>query len=416
MPQAQGALSQIIMLMEPTFNTAPTGAFAGKSKKVYFTTEGLAYSRGIEQSKVIRGSSRHPTRGIAGNVDVAGGINTELQATMALLYAAMGSVSITAGTPTLGSALTTPTFAYDWINQVVTVTAGAAHSLVIGDTVEIVASAPSVMNGTFYYPVIDVTSTTAFKIRVPMGGSGTITMTSVKKCTAGTFTYTYKAGGKLPSYIIEKGFTDIGQYFKYTGCTNAKLGMTVNPTGIVDVSTDWMGAQEVVGSASFDTGTPIDNTKISFDGSMLAAADVKEGGTATALIKNMSFNLDNVLDGDTFVVGGAGVRGGINPGVYQITGNVTAIFQDLVLYNKAKASTETSLDLTYKKGTGDGTAGNESLQIVTPEMIFTPKAPAVAGAGGVTATFDFVGDFTDNADATAFKIVVKCTQLPGNVI
>ncbi|MBT0666334.1 hypothetical protein KI809_18660 [Geobacter pelophilus] len=415
-PQAQGSLAQLLMLMEPAFNTAPTGAFAGKSKKVYFETASLAYSRGLEQSKIIRGASRHPTRGTAGTTDVGGSIPTELQATMSLLYAALGSVSITASAPTVGAALTTPTFAYDWVNQIVTVTCGAAHSLVIGDTIEMVATAPTVCNGTFYYPVIDVTSTTAFKIKVPMGGSSTITVTTIKKCTAGVFTYTYKAGGKLPSYITEVGYPDIGKYFKYTGLTNSKFGMTINPTGVVAVSSDWMGATETVGAASFDTGSPIDNTKISFDGSMLAAADMKEGGDAIALIKNLSFNLDNALDGDTFVVGGGGVRGGINPGVYQITGSVTTIFTDTTLYEKAKNSTESSLDAAFKKGSGDGTAGNEAIQVVTPELIFTPKAPGVPGPGGVTATYDFVGDYTDNADATAFKIIVKCTQLPGNVI
>ncbi|MBT0665765.1 hypothetical protein KI809_15755 [Geobacter pelophilus] len=416
MPQAKGSLAQLLMLMEPTFNTAPTGAIVGKSKKVYISSTSLAYSRGNEQSKILRGGSRHPTRGLAGSADVGGSIPTELQATMALLYAAMGSVSITATGVTLGAALTTPTFAYDWVNQVVTVTCGATHSLAIGDTVEIVATAPTIMNGTFYYPVIDVTSTTAFKIRVPMGGTGTITMTSVKKCTAGTFTYVYKAGGALPSYIAEVGYPDIGKYFKYTGVTNSKFGMTINPTGVVDVSSDWMGASETTASNSFETGTPIDNTKITFDSSMLAAADMKEGGAATALIKSVSFNLDNILDGDTFVVGGGGVRGGINPGVYQITGNITTIFTDLALYDKAKGSTESSLDATFKKGSGDGTSGNESIQIVTPELVFTPKAPGVPGSGGVTATYDFTGDYTDNADATAFKIIVKCTQLPGNVI
>jgi len=416
MPQARGALAQILMLMEPAFNVAPTGAFAGKSKKVYFETASLAYSRGQEQSKVMRGSSRHPTRATDGTVDVAGAIATELQATMPLLYAALGSVSITASGATVGAALTTPTFAYDWVNQIITVTCGAVHSLVIGDTVEIVATAPSIMNGTFYYPVIDVTSTTAFKIKVPMGGSGTITVTTIKKCTAGTFTYVYKAGGILPSYITEIGYTDIGKFFKYGGIVNSKIGMTINPTGVVNFTSDWMGAQETVGANSFDTGSPFDNTKISFNGSELAAADMKEGGDASSIIKNLSLNLDNQLDGDSFVLGGGGIRGGISPGVYQIGGTATTIFQDTTLYDKAKNGTESSIDATFKKGDGAGTAGNESIQLVTPELVFTPKAPGVPGPGGITASFDFTGDFTDNADATAFKAIVKCSHLPGNVI
>jgi len=348
--QAQGSLSQVLLQMEPSFKVAPT---AVKTKKVYFASESLAYSQAQEQSKLIRGSSRQPTESIAGTIDVAGSIGTELNATTALVYAAMGDVKITGATVTVGSALTSPTFAYDWTNQIVTVTS-TTHGLVTGATVEMIATAPAGLNGTFYFPVIDVPNANSFKMLVPRGNSGTITVTTIKPCTAGTFTYTYSAGGKLPSYIVEKGFPDIGQYFKYAGCTCGKLAFTVNPSGMIDVSTDWMGASETASGTSYETGTAIDNGKVGFDGSMVAAADIKEGGSAIASVKTISFNLDNVLDGDTFVIGGGGVRAGINPGVYQITGSLTAVFEDLTLYTKAKASTESSVDVTFKRGTGGG--------------------------------------------------------------
>ena len=413
MPQAQGALSQVLLQMERSYKTAAT---AVQSKKVYFTDCSLARSQESETSKVIRGSSRHPTRGIAGNIDVAGGIGTELMATSALLFAALGSVQITGATVTVGSAIATPSFAYDWTGQQVTVTS-ASHGLTVGSTVEGIFTAPSLLNGTFYYPVIDVPNANSFVILVPMGGSGTITATSIKPCTAGTFTYTYKAGGKLASYIIEKGFPNITQYFKYLGCVCGSLGIDgIGASGAVTMSCDFMGASETAGSSSFETGTTIDNTKISFDGSLVAAADVKEGGSAINYLKSMSFKLDNALDGDTFVIGGGGVRGGINPGVYQVTGNISAIFQDLTLYNKALNRTESSLDITFKNGNGAGTAGNESLQIVAPELLFTAKSPPISGSGGVMLDMDFVGDYTDSADATALKVIVKCTKLPGAVI
>lgn len=413
MPQAQGALSQVLLQMERSFKTAATTV---KSKKVYMSDCSLARTQESENSKVNRGSSRHPTRGIAGNIDVAGGINTELMATSALLYAALGSVQITCASATVGSALTSPTFSYDWTNQQVTVTS-TTHGLAVGDTVEMIATAPTLLNGTFYYPVIDVPNANSFVILVPLGGSSTITCTSIKKCTAGTFTYTYKAGGKLASYIVEKGFSDIAQYFKYAGCVCGSLSIDgIGASGAVPLAADFMGASETAGASSFETGTALDNTKISFDGSLVAAADVKEGGSAINNLKSMSFKLDNSLEGDTFVIGGGGVRGGINPGVYQVTGSISAVFQDLTLYNKALNRTESSLDVTFKNGTGAGTAGNESLQIVAPELLFTAKSPPISGSGGVMLDLDYVGDYTDNSDATALKIIVKCPQLPGAVI
>jgi hypothetical protein len=413
MAQAQGAQALTSLQMERSFKTAATSV---KSKKVYFIDNSLGRSQTSETSKVKRGASRQPTRGIAGTVDVGGSISGEIMATSAFWAAVLGSVQITGATVTVGSALATPAFAYDWVNQQVTVTS-TAHGLVIGDTVEGIFTAPALLNGTYYYPVIDVPTVDTFVIWVPMGGSSTITCTTIKKCTAGTFTYTYKGGGKLPSYIVEKGFPDIAQYFKYTGCTAGSLDISnIAASGIASFNVDFMGAAETTATSSFDSGTPIDNTKISFDNTLLAAADVKEGGSAINYLKSISIKLDNALDGDTFVVGGGGVRGGINAGVYQVTGSIQAVFQDMALYTKALNRTESSLDLAWKLGTGAGTAGNESVQIVIPELLFSAKSPPISSDGGVFMDMDFTGDYTDNADAAAIKVIVKCTQLPGQVI
>jgi hypothetical protein len=414
MAQAQGAQALTSLQMERSFKTAATSV---KSKKVYFIDNSLGRSQTSETSKVKRGASRQPTRGIAGTVDVGGSISGEIMATSAFWAAVLGSVQITGATVTVGSALSAPTVSsVDWVNQQA-VFAQTSHGLVIGDTVEIIATAPSIMNGTYYYPVIDVPTSGTFVVWVPMGGSSTITLTSIKPCTAGTFTYTYKGGGKLPSYIIEKGFPDIAQYFKYTGCTAGSLDISnIAASGIASFNVDFMGAAETTATSSFDSGTPIDNTKISFDNTLLAAADVKEGGSAINYLKSISIKLDNALDGDTFVVGGGGVRGGINAGVYQVTGSIQAVFQDMALYTKALNRTESSLDLAWKLGTGAGTAGNESVQIVIPELLFSAKSPPVSSDGGVFMDMDFTGDYTNNADAAAIKVIVKCTQLPGQVI
>jgi hypothetical protein len=277
------------------------------------------------------------------------------------------------------------------------------------------------MAGTFQYPVVEVSGVNDFKIKVPMGGSGTITATDAKKCTSGVFHYIYKAGGRLPSYMMEKSFTDIAtaKYLKYQGLVCSKLGFSVGPTGAIELSSDWMGAKETVGSASFDTGTTIDNGKSVFDASMLAAADCRIGPyaspTAVATMKKLDFSIDNGLDGDTFVIGGQGERGGINPGIYQITGNVTALFADATLYEAAKNSTLYGIDLHFKRGDGAGALDNESLRIIVPYLKFTPKAPSISGPGGLLQELQFVGAYY-NTDDTAMKVIVTSPKLPGAVL
>ena len=418
MPQAQGSLSQVLAQREKSFKVIPVAQV--KTKKVYFKTCSLAFTQNFEESLLIRGGLRHPTSSARGTTDVGGDITTELQANGMFVYAALGSMESTMTGGTMGTALTTPAGVIDAINQTLTITA-TAHGLTAGDSVEIAGlTAPTSLNGKIF-SVIDATSSSIAVISIPMGTTTTFTLGTgtIKKVTAvgTTLTHTFKAGGALPSYQIEKGFTDIAQYFKYGGCKCGKLSLSVPSAGMIDVSTTWMGGSETYSGTSYETGTATDSGKRTFDAFSLAAADMKEGSTPTAINYVTALNnltIDNDLDGDTFVVGGQGARGGINPGVYKISGSVECLFQDLVLYTKARAGTPSGLDLTFTRGTGAGTDGNETLQIVTPELIFIPKSPAIDGPKGIRATFDFNGYFDIGADATALKVIIKNAILPGS--
>ncbi len=417
MAQAQGALSQIIAMRETSFKTLPS---AKKSKKIYFTKEGLKFSQDLVTSNMIRGGSRHPSQALRGNTDVGGSISTELNANTMLFFAALGSMESTMTGGTMGAALTTPTAVIDATNCVMTVTV-TSHGLVAGDTVEITGlTAPTSLNSKVF-AVFDAPTVDTFKVAIPVGTTTTFTLGSgaIKKVTAaGTvFTHTLKAGGALPSYTVEKGFPDVAQYFKYTGCVCSKLSFGVPAVGMIDVTADFMGGAEAAAGSSFDSGTPTDNGKRSFDGLGIAAADMKEGGSPIAIVTKIdNITIDNALDGDTFVVGGGGSRSAINPGVYKVTGSLTAMFEDLTLYNKAKNLTETSLDVTLTRGTGAGTDNNESFQIVIPELNYKANAPAIEGAKGVVVSLDFEGYYDNGADATALKMIIKNAILPGAMI
>lgn len=415
MAQAQGAFGSITMQIEPSYNTMPTNV-AGK--KVYFASESLSFTQELEKSAVLRGGVRHPTQSLRGKTDVGGDINTELQATTALLYAGCGSMETTMAGGTMGTALTTPVATIDAVNQLMEVDV-TAHGLAVGDSVEIAGlTAPTSLNGKIW-PVIDVPDSDTFILRIPMGTSTTYTLGTgtMKKVTAGgVCTHTLKAGGKLPSYLIEVGFPDISQYLQYLGSVCGKLSWSVAPSGAMSLDATFLGASETVDTSAFDAD-PLDNGKRSFDNLGIAAANIKEGGSAVANVLSIdSITLDNDLDGETFVVGGGGTRSAINAGVYSITGTLKAMFDNMTLYNKAKNLTESSLEFTVTRGTGDGTDGNEKLQCVIPELVYKAKSPAIDGPKGVRVELGFEGYYDNNADATGLKLVLTNSVLPGALI
>ena len=173
MPQAQGSLASFKAIMESSFNAAHTGTVAAHTKKIYYSGETLAYSRAQDQSKVMRGSTRHPTTGIAGTVDIAGGITTELMASSFLWYAALGSCTVANTGGTMDTALDPTSGTINATTQTFVLTK-TAHGLVIGDSVEIKAlTAPTSLNDGIY-PVIDVSADgSTFTLKIPMGTSTT---------------------------------------------------------------------------------------------------------------------------------------------------------------------------------------------------------------------------------------------------
>jgi hypothetical protein len=413
------------MQMESAFNgTAPSTTATQDAKKIYFSSEGLALNQDLVDSLLIRGN-RHASAPMRGKLDIAGNITTELMAQTPLYYAAFGSMDTVQTGGSMGTALTTPVFTtVDAINQTILITA-TAHGLVCGDSVEITTiTSPVSMNGKVY-PVVSVPTANTFVIRIPMGlAAQTFTFTggAIKKVTTpGTiFTHTLKAGGALPSYLIEKGFLDISQYFLYKGCKLDKFGFTLGADGLITVTTDWMGASEAVAVTSYEIpANVLDLGKSGFDGlSAGAPGFIKENNVAIATVTEISsFLLENQLDGDTFIVGGGGVRSAVNPGIYKVSGTLKALFMDMALYTKAKNLTPSSLDFKLSRSaTGDGTVGNETIQFFTPELVFKPKSPAITGPKGVFVELGFVGYYNTNSDVTGLKMTLMNATPPGQMV
>lgn len=235
------------------------------------------------------------------------------------------------------------------------------------------------------------------------GALGSVTTTG-----AGPYTHVFKVGSSIPSFMIEKGFTDINQFFKYRGCKIGKMSFNVTSSGFQKIDFDVLGGEEVQGTTSFDA-TPTDLGEMPFDG--FAVSSILEGGVAIANVVSIDgLTFENNLDGSMYLIGGQGKRAFIPEGSVFVSGTLKALFEDVTLYNKAVNYTESSLKIVYTLGTGDGSAGNESLEFLIPELLFAPDSPAIEGPAGVLVNMPFEGFYNNGSEASALQVTLKNTQ------
>jgi len=233
---------------------------------------------------------------------------------------------------------------------------------------------------------------------------GTVTTTGATS----PYTHTFKIGA-LPSMCIEKQFLDIDipKYFLYNGIKINSLKIATKPEGLIETTISVMGTGETVTNASFDA-SPVDvdvtYNYSSFDGFQ---ASILDGVSTLGNVSSIDISLENNLDGSVYVINGTGERYSLPDGLTKVSGTLTTLFEDDTLYMKAMNSEEIKLTLTFTVGSGVGTAGNEKLTIVIPELILQPNAPVISGPTGVMVELPFTAYYSNSAEATSLQFELK---------
>jgi hypothetical protein len=207
---------------------------------------------------------------------------------------------------------------------------------------------------------------------------------------------------------IEKQFPDLAvpKYFLYNGCKVNSFKCSGKTEGMIDCSVALIGAKETINSATFDDATT-DLGHTPFDG---FEGSLKQGGSSLAVVTQFDFTLENGLDGNTYVIDGTGERHSLPAGQAKITGNITTLFEDTVLYALALAHTETTFEIHLTKGTGDGTTGNEKMSFYFDELIFRPQAPVIQGPTGMLVDIPFTAYLNDDADLSALRMELLTSE------
>lgn len=210
--------------------------------------------------------------------------------------------------------------------------------------------------------------------------------------TPGLGTDQLKAGTTRRSFTIERDFSDLTtRYYRYTGCSFNTLSLSVAPNAIVTGTLGIVGqgqdtpASVIITGATYGAETTVSPFD-SFSGS------INEGGSAIAVVTAIDFTLDNGLE-PLYVVGSDET---LEPSIGRsnVTGTVTAYFEDATLVNKFINETESSLDFTLVD-----LAGNTYF-FDFPRIKYSSGQPDVSDEGPVTITFDFQAllDATENTN------------------
>lgn len=186
-----------------------------------------------------------------------------------------------------------------------------------------------------------------------------------------------KAGTTAKSFTMERRHTDIDQYLVFTGCMLNGLTLSVRPNGIVT------GAFPVIGKGTSISGTSLGSpsdvaTNSPFDS---FSGSLQEGGSAIAVITAIELNLQNGLE-PTFVVG-SDETPQIIDGRSNLTGSISAYFEDATMLNKFVNETESSIAFVLAD-----TDGNQ-YEFLIPRLKYSGGEAPVQGEGAITINMPF---------------------------
>lgn len=222
---------------------------------------------------------------------------------------------------------------------------------------------------------------------------------------AGPYQHVYTKPAVDLSATIEKGFTDVAQYFKYVGCVGSKLTLAARDSGYVECTLSILLAGGDRGVASMDSA-PSTLTDNPFDMAAAAVA-IKQGGVALGAAMEFNIEIDRAVDGDSgYTMANQGKRSQLPSGKRKVSGTLNAHFLDEALYDLGVSGAETTLELTMQHGTGDGSAGNEKGVLSLEEIQFGQNDPVVGDSGGVDVSLPFTAYYDDGASASAIKFTL----------
>lgn len=232
---------------------------------------------------------------------------------------------------------------------------------------------------------------------------------------SGPYTHIMKgAAGYLEGLSIEKGFVNITQYFKYSGCRINSMNINLVQEGFHEVTFDFIGKEETLATATQIDGSPVYGNKNGYTGyQCVVSTDHASAGNFVALgnVVSGSISINNNVETDKYVLGSS-ARASALPGKRECKGDFTVFFEDAALYNVYKTGVECAIKFVFTNVTG------QTLTILFPVVKLGGEAPKIASAGGVNLPLNFQArrdDVTQLTDVvfTLVNTVATIDAAPG---
>lgn len=186
------------------------------------------------------------------------------------------------------------------------------------------------------------------------------------------------AGTTVNSYTIERQFADITQYGLFTGVM--VNGMTIEiPANVMVTGTfNLVGKDATYSGATRDATANASQTESPFDS---FTGTIEEGGVSIAIVTALTIKLENGVD-PKFAVGTSSASDKI-VGRSNVTGTVTAYFENLTLLNKFINETGSSIKVTLEDSSGN------TQEHYLPNIKYTGANNPASGEGEITLTMPF---------------------------
>ncbi|RJS04874.1 phage tail tube protein [Xanthomonas sp. CFBP 7698] len=215
--------------------------------------------------------------------------------------------------------------------------------------------------------------------------------------SASPYTHTFSLANPLPAGItfeVDYGaaIAAPGRYMRYSGCRVNQAQFQFQTQGTPSATIDLLGSSSDGTIATSLDATPTDPGHAAWGVSNLAL--VLDGGTTEVCLESLNVTWSNDLDGDLWCINNGGQRHGLPEGFAIVTGDGVAQFDTPVLLNKALNDQDLAIQVSLTRGTGAGTAGNESLVITIPLSTIDQTAPEISGPRGLKMPFNFVAHRT----------------------
>jgi len=212
----------------------------------------------------------------------------------------------------------------------------------------------------------------------------------------GKYQHVFKPGRTQPSVSIEKAFSN-GDYFVNSGVKISSLGFSFGGDGELTVDVQMLGCNETIDDDPIVEEESVE--PVTLDRFNNFQAGLKIDNVSVAVATEVTLDVGFGLDEEGYAIGGNGFRSRINEGLLELSGNLTAFYDDATFIEKAMNSTTTALQIKLVKGAS-------SLQIDLPEVQFPRKSPTIEGSAGIMQELEYGAFYKNNAANTSIMFTL----------